>query len=80
MARLRAEGWDLKKTKVLMLSHNVLAVEQGYPKIAELFRGRTEQFTKKEDPVIRFFAEVIEPMCTWLIVHHITEICLDIGC
>src|SRR5690606_17538794 len=26
MARLRVEGWDLKKTKVLMLSHNVLAV------------------------------------------------------
>ena len=63
MARLRVEGWDLKKTNVLMLSHNVLAVEQGYPKIVELFRGRTEQFTKKEDPVIRFFAEVIEPMC-----------------
>ncbi|WP_448111299.1 hypothetical protein [Pseudomonas lini] len=46
-----------------MLTHNVLAAEQGYPNIAEVFRGRTEQFTKKEDPAIKFFAEVVEPMC-----------------
>ncbi|EJM18902.1 ATP-dependent exonuclase V beta subunit, helicase and exonuclease domain-containing [Pseudomonas sp. GM18] len=63
MQRLQAEGWDLSKTKVLMLTHNVLAAEQGYPNIAEVFRGRTEQFTKKEDPAIKFFAEVVEPMC-----------------
>ena len=61
--RLQGEGWDLQKTKVLMLSHNVLAIEQGYPQIAELFKRHTEQFTKKEDPVIRFFPEVIEPIC-----------------
>jgi DNA helicase-2/ATP-dependent DNA helicase PcrA len=63
MQRLQAEGWDLSKTKVLMLTHNVLAAEQGYPNIAEVFSGRTEQFVKKEDPAIKFFVEVVEPMC-----------------
>lgn len=29
--RLQAEGWNMSKTKVLMLTHNVLAAEQGYP-------------------------------------------------
>lgn len=63
MQRLQAEGWDMNKTKVLMLTHNVLAAEQGYPTIAEVFSGRTDLFTKKEDPAIKFFAEVVEPMC-----------------
>lgn len=63
MLRLQAEGWDMNKTKVLMLTHNVLAAEQGYPTIAEVFRGRTDLFAKKEDPAIKFFAEVVEPMC-----------------
>ncbi len=62
--QLQKEGWDIEKTKILMLSHNTLAAEQGYPQIAEVFKGRTDQFTRKEDPLIRFFAEVIEPMCT----------------
>lgn len=61
--RLKAEGWDMSKTKVLMLTHNVLAAEQGYPNIAEIFSGRTDHFAKKEDPTIKFFAEVVEPMC-----------------
>lgn len=63
MQRLQAEGWDLSRTKVLMLTHNVLAAEQGYPKLAEVFRGRNDLFAKKEDPVIKFFAEVVEPIC-----------------
>ena len=61
--RLQAEGWDLGKTKVLMLTHNVLAAEQGYPTIAEIFSGRTDLFAKKEDPAIKFFADSVEPMC-----------------
>lgn len=63
MERLQTEGWELGKTKVLMLTHNVLAAEQGYPTIAEIFSGRTELFAKKEDPAIKFFAETVEPMC-----------------
>lgn len=63
MQRLQAEGWDLSKTKVLMLTHNALAAEQGYPNLAEVFRGRNDLFAKKEDPAIKFFAEVVEPIC-----------------
>jgi len=63
MQRLQAEGWDLSRTKVLMLTHNVLAAEQGYPNLAEVFTGRNDLFAKKEDPAIKFFAEVVEPIC-----------------
>ena len=63
MQRLQAEGWDLSRTKVLMLTHNVLAAEQGYPKLAEVFSGRNDLFAKKEDPAIKFFAELVEPIC-----------------
>lgn len=63
MQRLQDEGWDMSKTKVLMLTHNVLAAEQGYPNIANVFSGSTDLFAKKEDPAIKFFAEVVEPMC-----------------
>ena len=45
-----------------MLSHNVLASEQGYPQLIKVFDGRNDQFDKKEDPVIKFFAEIVEPM------------------
>lgn len=63
MQRLQAEGWDMSRTKVLMLTHNVLAAEQGYPNLAEVFSGRNDLFVKKEDPTIKFFAEVVEPIC-----------------
>ncbi|PKM33289.1 MAG: DNA helicase II [Gammaproteobacteria bacterium HGW-Gammaproteobacteria-12] len=63
MQRLKSEGWDLSKTKVLMLTHNALAAEQGYPKLAEIYSGRNDLFAKKEDPAIKFFAEVVEPVC-----------------
>lgn len=62
MQRLQGEGWDLEKTKVLMLTHNVLAAEQGYPSIAKVFAGRNDAFARKEDPAIKFFAEILEPM------------------
>uniref|UniRef100_UPI00289E2B01 UvrD-helicase domain-containing protein n=1 Tax=Paracoccus sp. TaxID=267 RepID=UPI00289E2B01 len=64
MARLESEGWVPEKTKVLMLTHSVLAAEQGYPGIAEAFKGKNDQFVRKEDPVVRFLAEVVEPMCS----------------
>ncbi len=63
MARLEAEGWAPEKTKVLMLTHSALAAEQGYPGIAEVFKGRNEQFVKREDPVVELLTETVEPMC-----------------
>jgi DNA helicase II / ATP-dependent DNA helicase PcrA len=63
LARLKSDGWDLspEKTKVLMLTHAVLAAEQGYPSIDAIFE-RNEAFAKKEDPTIEFFADKLEPM------------------
>ena len=56
-------GWDMspEKTKVLMLTHNVLAEEQGYKALANVFRYN-ESFIKKEDKHILFFADVLEPV------------------
>lgn len=63
--RLAGAGWDFapEKTKILMLTHNVLAKEQGYPGILEIFPNH-DSFLKKEDPHIAFFTDVIEPVCS----------------
>jgi DNA helicase-2/ATP-dependent DNA helicase PcrA len=63
MARLEDEGWDRSRTKILMLTHNVLAAEQGYPGIAAAANGWNDQFVKLEDPTLKMFAETVEPMC-----------------
>lgn len=63
MARLEGEGWDRSRTKILMLTHNVLAAEQGYPGIAAAANGWNDQFVKLEDPTLKMFAETVEPMC-----------------
>lgn len=61
--KLQSEGWGItpENTKYLMLTHNALAAEQGYPSIAKIFK-RNEAFAKKEDPTIAFLADVLEPM------------------
>ena len=62
--RLSGEGWDFSPntTKILMLTHNAIAAESGYPSIAQCFRYN-EAFVKKEDPLIAFLVDVVEPMC-----------------
>lgn len=62
--RLTEDGWDLspESTKMLMLTHRVLAGKQGYPSIPAVFRFN-ESFTNKEDPHIAFFADALEPAC-----------------
>lgn len=45
-----------------MLTHNALASEQGYPSIAAAFAGRNDGFAKKEDKLVEFFADVVEPL------------------
>ncbi|KAB6716434.1 UvrD-helicase domain-containing protein [Roseobacter sp. TSBP12] len=61
---LTADGWDFapKRTKVLMLTHNAIAAKQGYPRLAKVFKYN-DAFAKKEDAVIAFFADVVEPLC-----------------
>ncbi len=64
--RLTDEGWDFTPniTKILMLTHNVLAKEQGYSGLLEAFKGNNERVIKKEDPHIKFLVETLEPVCT----------------
>ena len=62
--RLTEGGWSLSPstTKILMLTHRVLASKQGYPSIPVVFRFN-ESFTKKEHPHIAYFADALEPAC-----------------
>ncbi len=62
MKRLGEKGWDLspQMTKILMLTHRVLASEQGYSSLPQVFRYN-ESFTKKEHPHIAFFVDQLEP-------------------
>lgn len=62
--RLEEAGWDFapEKNKILMLTHNLLAAEQGYQQLASAF-PRTESFIKKEDPHIAFLVDTVEPVC-----------------
>ncbi|OKY76955.1 MAG: DNA helicase II [Desulfobulbaceae bacterium DB1] len=62
--RLSHDDWDLSsgKSKILMLTHRVLAAKQGYSSIPPVF-AFNESFTKKEHPHIAFFADSLEPAC-----------------
>lgn len=64
IVKLKASGWDFvtDKTKILMLTHNVLAAEQGYAALAKVFEYN-DQFIKKENDYIAFFADRLEPAC-----------------
>src|SRR3546814_7126201 len=50
--RLGGEGWDFAvgKTKILMLSHSVLAREQGYASIPPTYGQFNDPWLKKDDP------------------------------
>lgn len=63
--RLAADGWNFvaEQTKILMLSHSVLAREQGYAGIQQLYGQFSDAWLKKEDPHIKFLADQIEPAC-----------------
>ena len=63
-AQLQAAGWqfDGGATKILMLTNNLLAEEQGYGSFNEIF-SYPESYLKKEDPYIAFFTDTVEPVC-----------------
>lgn len=63
-AALAKDGWDFspQRTKILMLTHRVLASEQGYRELADVF-PRNESYIQKEDAHIAFFVDVVEPVC-----------------
>lgn len=78
--RLQAEGWDLApvKTKILMLTHNAIAAEHGYPNLANIFEHK-EAFSKKEDATIAFLADTVEPICQAYIAGNYGEMFRHMG-
>jgi DNA helicase-2/ATP-dependent DNA helicase PcrA len=62
--RLEGEGWDFspEKTKILMLTHNILAAEQNYSELADAFEYN-DLYIKEEDPHIKFLVSTLEPAC-----------------
>ncbi len=59
---LTARGWDFsaEKTKVLLLTHNGLAAEQGYSELAKVF-PYTDAYIKAADEHVAFLTSKIEP-------------------
>lgn len=49
-----------KDLKVLMLTHATIANELGYPRLPEVFKYN-DSFAKKEDPVIEYLVDTIDP-------------------
>lgn len=68
---LAQEGWDMtpEHTKVLMLTHRLLANQQGYASLPSAFRYN-ESFTKKEHPHIEYFVDQLEPSCDAFIANR----------
>lgn len=57
------DGWDLsnsKRTKILFLTNNLIATEQGFKNLADCFKY-SDDYLKKNDPYIKFFLDVLEP-------------------
>jgi DNA helicase II / ATP-dependent DNA helicase PcrA len=61
---LTSDRWDFspQNTKILMLTHNVLAAEQHYSQILGVFEY-SDSLLKKEDPHIEFLVDIVEPVC-----------------
>lgn len=62
--QLGEDGWDFspEKTKILMLTHKLLATQQGYSSIEKTFRYN-DAFIKKENSHIAFLVDMLEPVC-----------------
>jgi len=69
--QLEAAGWNITPahTKILMLTHRVLAAEQGYASLPVAFRFN-EAFTRKEHPYISWFVDMLEPACDAFAAHR----------
>lgn len=67
--QLEADGWNQQDTKILMLTHRLLAAEQGYSNLAANFTFN-EAFTKKEHPHIAYFVDALEPACNAFANHR----------
>lgn len=62
--KLRGDGWGFEPadTKILMLTHNAIAAERGYPTLASIY-DQKDNLVKKEDAAIAFLVDTLEPIC-----------------
>ncbi|MER7624370.1 UvrD-helicase domain-containing protein [Streptomyces sp. NPDC126503] len=61
----RQESWDTdRQPKVLMLTHSSIASELGFVNIDRSF-SRNEDFVRKNDEVVAFLLDVVEPCCDY---------------
>lgn len=79
-AELEAASWNItpEHTKILMLTHRVLAAEQGYASLPAAFRYN-ESFTRKEHPYISWFVDMLEPACAAFAAHRFGEMFEALG-
>lgn len=61
-ALLEDSGWDFSpgKTKILMLTNNILAAEQGYSTLLDAFPD-SDDLLKKNDKTVAFLSNVLDP-------------------
>src|SRR3989339_904140 len=61
---LEQSGWEFSegKTKILMLTHNVLAQEQGYNNLISAFKD-SDDYLKKNDHYMKYLMDVVEVTC-----------------
>jgi DNA helicase-2/ATP-dependent DNA helicase PcrA len=80
IARLKVNGWDFaaEHSKILMLTNNVLASEQGYRNLAGCFKN-SDDYLKKKDHYIKLFQETVEPMCEKFLLGHYGEMLSVLG-
>lgn len=62
ITKLQEKGWNVAAdtTKVLMLTNSVLASEQNYQNIFQVFSD-TDDYLKKNDDYISFLSDIVEP-------------------
>ncbi|WP_222440174.1 UvrD-helicase domain-containing protein [Arthrobacter alpinus] len=76
----RSSTWirESKDLKVLMLTHATIANELGYPSLPRIFRYN-DAFAKKEDPVVEYLVDTIEPALQAFKDHKYGELFRTLG-
>lgn len=79
--QLISQNWDFSPeiTKILMLTNNVLAEEQGYANLASIFRSNTDDYLKKNNHYLKFLIDTVELVCSAFIEKKYGEMFKSIG-
>lgn len=80
MDLLETSGWDFNSsnTKILMLTHNILAAEQGYNNLTDCF-SNSDDYLKGNNRYIKFFIEQLIPIKMCFITRKYGEMFEVIG-